>query len=166
MTQASPADRTDGASFASAAGELIDEVQQTIRDDAPTPAAEPRSPWVVPGMLGVVFLAVAGWNVWLLQAASPRMTASETRRADGVMVFVATQAVEGYAAEHGRFPERLEDAGVDAPGLQYRAQPDGFAIAAAGSDVPVRYDRSERVDEFMVRMGIAPPESNLPETVR
>ncbi|MEQ9570249.1 MAG: hypothetical protein RLN75_08685 [Longimicrobiales bacterium] len=164
MKQTQPSARGDA--FAAAAGELIDEVQSTIRPDEATVAPERRSPWVLPGALAVVFVAVAGWNVWLLQAASPRLTATEERRADGVMVFVATQAVEDYAADHGRLPERLEDAGLEAPGVEYTARPDGFAIASARGDAPIRYDRSERVDDFMLRMGIAPPDVSLAESNR
>lgn len=165
MAHTPPPGRSDATAFAAAAGELIDEVQNTIQDEEPTARAERRSPWLVPGVLGVVFVCVAAWNVWLLQAASPRLSATEARRADGVMVFVATQAVEGYAAVHGRMPERLEDAGVVAPGLMYRAQADGFAISAVRDGAAVHFAREDNVDDFMIRMGIAPPDSTTPEIV-
>lgn len=166
MTLNTPPAGSDATAFASAAGELIDEVQSTIREEEPTAPPGRRSPWVLPGILSVVFVGVAGWNVWLLGAASPRLSATEARRADGVMVFVATQAVEGYASEHGRLPERLEDAGIDAPDVDYTAQADGFAIAAAGHDLPVRHERREPMDAFLVRVGLTPPDSSLPETAR
>lgn len=156
----------DSENFAAAAGELIDEVQSTIKDDEPAEVRERRSPLVLPGVLAIVFAGVLGWNLWLLQAASPRLSPTEARRADGVMVFVATQAVEGWAAEHGRMPENLDAVGLGFTGLQYAPASDGFSITSSQGEAPVRHDRSAPIDEFMVRMGVAPPDAESSEDIR
>jgi hypothetical protein len=163
MTQDSrpPDGRSDA--FAAAAGELVEEVQSTIRHDEPD-SPEQRGPSAArPIALGIVFAGVLAWNVVLLRASAEPLSPVETRRSEGVLVFVATQAVEGYRAEHGRFPSSLSEAGIDTPGLVYSVRPDGFSIASAAEGSPVRFEKGQQVDGFLIDLGIAPPEALIVE---
>ena len=153
-----PADSRDSA-FASAASDLVDEVESTIGRDEPESTDRPGNALAKPIALGIVFLGVMVWNVFLLQSRAEPLSPVETRRSEGVLVFVATQAVEGFEAEHGRLPASLEEAGIDTPGLVYSVDPDGFSVASATADSPVRLEQGQEVDRFLIDLGIAPPEA-------
>ncbi len=159
MTQGQRPPDARSDAFAAAAGELVEEVQSTIRDDEPE-ATEPRGNSMArPIALGVVFVAVMIWNVFLLQASADPLSPVETQRSEGVLVFVATQAVEGFRADNGRLPAALSEAGIDAPGLVYRVGPDGFSIESAAEGAPVKFEQGQAVDGFLIDLGIAPPEA-------
>lgn len=148
--------------FASAAKDLVDEVQDTIRDDEPEAKEPPKQSLVAPLLLGVVFAGVTIWNVTSYRAGPEPLSAVEAKQAEGVMVFLATQAVEGFAADNGRFPASLAEAGIDAPHLIYTVSGDGFTVTSTEAGVPVRFEKGEVVDDFLIGLGISPPDSTLP----
>ncbi len=152
--------RHDG--FASAAKELVDEVQDTIRDDEPETQEPPKQSLVLPLLLGIVFAGVAVWNVTSYRSGPAPLTAVETKQAEGVLVFVATQAVEDFAAHNGRFPASLAEAGIDAPHLVYTVGGGSFSITSTEAGVPVRFEKGEVVDDFLIGLGISPPDSTFP----
>lgn len=164
MTQGQrpPDSRSDA--FAAAAGELVEEVQSTIRDDEPETAEERGPSLARPIALGIVFVGVMVWNVVLLRANADPLSAVETQRSEGVLVFVATQAVEGFQAANGRLPATLSEAGIEAPGLVYTVRTDGFSIESATAEAPVKLEQGQDVDGFLIDLGIAPPEAITTET--
>jgi hypothetical protein len=151
------------STFAAEASALVDEVESRIRHDQPEKSPQ-RGPSVAPPItLGIVFLAVLGWNVVLLGEGANALSSVETQRAEGVLVFVATQAVEGFAAEHGRLPGTLAEAGIDAPGLTYSVRSDGYSIESVAEGAGVRFEQGQKVDSFLLGLGIAPPDAITPE---
>lgn len=160
-----PRDSRDSA-FAAAASELVDEVQSTIRDEEPTAAPARRDSLALPIVLGVVFSGVMAWNVVSFRSSAAPLSPVEARRSEGVLVFVATQAVEGFEVEHGRLPVSLDEAGIEASGLVYSVRPDGFSIASVASGTEgaaVEFEQGDQVDGFLMGLGIVPPEAMTPE---
>lgn len=166
MSQQPDPGAPDSRSFGEAAGDLIQEVEEGIQPPANDGVRDERSPLILPGVLALIFAGVVVWNLSLLSTSSPPLSDAEARRADGVLVFVATQAVQNFEATNGRLPVSLAEAGVEAPGLRFTPQGGGFTIVSEGSEAPIRYDGAKPLDDFLLRLGIFPPDVDDPGAVR
>lgn len=108
-------------------------------DQPPTP---PRTRGILLAFLAVVFLAVAGWNIYLFTMAGDPPPAFE-QVALQASLFFAQQAVEEAWKETGSFPASLEEVGGDEEGLSYALSETGYTITAVGIHHEVSFRRGD-----------------------
>ena len=103
------------------------------------------------GIVALIFIAVAAWNVKFLLAPAPGPTSTEEAAVLPTALFAASQSVEAFRTEHGRLPKDAAEAGLP-PSFQYRIAGDEYVLSAKGNHVTQEYLVSEGVQSLLDQM--------------
>jgi hypothetical protein len=90
--------------------------------------------------LGALLLAVAALNLYTLPVERPEPLPGEDESAARASLFVATEAVEQYRAEHHSLPGSLDQIGLGGLGLVYERTPDGYRLRYEASGTALDVD--------------------------
>lgn len=115
------------------------------RPGPPTPRWQPALLVV----LALAFLAVAVWNGrWYTEVRSPAFSSAELEDGLRATIFLTALSLEDHRARTGLYPASLADAGLDAPGLEYRRHEGGYLLEARGAGVEVSYRSGQDLRPF------------------
>jgi hypothetical protein len=114
---------------------------------APTAPPPPKSRTPLLAILSIVFLCVAGWNVYyFVYSGSPSPAFEEA--ALQASIFLAQQSIEAELAETGDFPASLEEVGADEEGLSYVVTGEVYTLTAQGNHHAINFQRGDDLTPF------------------
>jgi hypothetical protein len=135
--------------------EVVDEAAQlaAARDqDVPAPPPE-RSKGKILALLLVPLVAVVAWSSWTLTRPVPPLEPQVQEASLAGVIFVLSQQVERYRAEHGAYPASLNEVSPPLEGFTYRLEGDGYVLEATANGVALTYGSWEDAGGLLALAG-------------
>lgn len=104
--------------------------------------------------VGVVFLAVAGWNLVLLRKPPAELPPEERALATGMTMFAVIQEIEAFRAKNGRLPSSLEELDLEDTGILYTVAGDRYRLDEKAREEPASYIDDQEPLSLLESMGV------------
>lgn len=139
--------KTDWSDAVSAASRHVRDRTAAIEEAAERQKPKSRAP--ILAAVGVIFVAVLGWNVYVL--AQPPELPGPAEEALHLRYFVgdAVNLIEDFRAEEGRLPTRADLGDLLDAEIRYDAGEGGYVVGLEGEQVSVEYDGSVPLDAWV-----------------
>jgi hypothetical protein len=100
------------------------------------------------GVLFVVLLALAGWNVWDVTREPEVFTPAEEETGLRAEIYLAVEQIEAFRRQNGSLPVDLARLGLDTPELSYVRDANRYRLVAATNRVQVAYETGQDLGPF------------------